>query len=105
MATFGTTCDACWPQACADLLARNEAIAVLLQLVACEKPAVLRFACVTLTNLTSLSSVQQPLVEDRAVAVLTACSDTKNFGQIKQCAQAFYNLTCKYAEQRRQALA
>ncbi len=77
-------------------MARNEAVAVLLQVAACEKPAVLRFAAVTITNLSSLSTVQRQLVEERAVAVITACSDTKNFGQLRQCAQAFYNLTCTY---------
>ena len=87
-------------QPCAELLARNEVVAVLLQLVASEKPAVLRFASVAMTNLTGIASIHRQLVDERIVTVLTACSDTKNFGQIKMCAQSFYNLTCKYVYHR-----
>jgi hypothetical protein len=88
----------CWYlvlQDCADHIARNEGMAILMQLCSCEKPAVLRFATVALANMTALARVQRTLVDERAVAVLSMCSDTKNYVQIRQCAQAFYNLTCR----------
>ena len=82
-------------QPCAELIARSEGMAVLLQLVACEKPAVVRYCTVALANMSGSPGVHRQLLDERAVAVLTACSDTKNFLQIKQCAQTFYNFSCK----------
>ncbi len=37
------------------MIARNEGVAVLMQLCSCEKPAILRFACVVLTNMSAIA--------------------------------------------------
>lgn len=82
-------------QDCAEFIAKNEGVAVLLHLCNSEKPVVMRFVSVALANLCAQASVQKLLVEERVVAALVMCSDTKNYGQVRLCAQAFYNLTCK----------
>jgi hypothetical protein len=85
---FGSTQD------CAEFISKNEGVAVLLQLCNSEKPAVMRFVSIALANVCAQASVQKILVEERVVAALVMCSDTKNYGQVRLCAQAFYNLTC-----------
>jgi len=83
----------CLPD-CGEYIAKNEGVAVMLHLCNSEKPALLRFMSVAMANMTALPSMQRTLVDERIVAALVICSDTKNYGQIRLCVQAFYNLTC-----------
>lgn len=52
-------------QECGEYIAKNEGVAILLQLCNAEKPAVLRFVSVALANMCAVPSIQKILVEVR----------------------------------------
>ena len=50
-------------QDCGEYIAKNEGVAILLQLCNAEKPTVLRFVSVALANMCAVPSIQKILVE------------------------------------------